>query len=488
MDNRIRKFVYQIRGRLREQQIVTNLIKFVSYGLIAAVILSLISMVVPFYYAVPIAAGIVIFFFLAGIMIGMRKTPSPMKAALQADAKGHKEKISTAFYLVGKEDPFSTLQKRDALKIMDHFLIRKEFPLRISLKRALLVLGLALIFGISIRIDTPARRQANVQHDVSKEAKEEIARLEKVEKQLQENENLPAEAVGEIEKQLEQAKRELAEADSREELKKAEERITKKMEMASEDIKDKTVSEILGDAAKESRTSMENRDSELAQQAQKAMEKAENGSRSDKKEAYDKLSELADRLGDESLKEAAESYKDSSYSTSEYAKVSRTLDQTLQELQEAAISDYADIGDLQDGEAQFFMQGDSDDNPGQDGFGVLGQGEGDSPNEDNLAGKSSGDGWSKGSENGQEGPRRIHESITVPDGEIGNDENLTGKANSNGNNTNAQSNQSSAWSGNKISYGQVSGNYKEKAYKKVDGSNYPSKLKDRIKNYFNGLN
>lgn len=487
MDNRIRKFVYQVRARLREQQIITNLIKLVGYGLIVAVILSLVSMVVPFYYAIPVATGIVSLFFLAGICIGLRKTPSPMKAALQADAKGHKEKISTAFFLAGKEDPFSTLQKRDALKIMDTFSIRKEFPLKVSIKRALLVLGLALIFGISSRIDTPARQQANTQHDVAKEAKEEIARLEKVEKQLKENENLPVEEVEEIEKQLEQAKRELAEANSREELKKAEERITKKMEMASEDIKDKTLSEILSDAAKENRTSMENKDSELAKEAQEAMEKAENGSRSDKKEAYERMSELADRLGNESLKEAAESYRDSSYSSAEYAEASRTLDQTLQELQEAAV-DYADINDLPDGEAQAFTQGEPSDNANQDGLGVLGQGDSDSQNGKKLVGKSSGDGWDRGSETGQEGARRINESITVPDGEIGNDGNLTGKANSNGDNTKAQSNQSSAWSGNKVGYGQVSGTYKEKAYKKVDGSNYPSKLKDRIKNYFDGLN
>lgn len=488
MDNRIRKFVYQVRARLREQEIITNLIKLAGYGLIAAVILSLISMIVPFYYAIPVATGIVIMFFLTGIFIGLRKTPSPMKAALQADAKGHKEKISTAFYLVGKEDPFSTLQKRDALKIMDNFLIRKEFPLQVSLKRALLVLGLALIFGISSQIDTPARQQASVQHDVAKEAKEEIARLEKVEKQLKENENLPVEEVEEIEKQLEQAKRELAEANSREDLKKAEERITKKMEMASEDIKDKTLSEILSDAAKESRTAMENRESELAKEVREAMEKAENGSRSDKKEAYEKMSELADRLGDESLKEAAESYKDSSYSSGEYAEAGRVLDKTLKELEDGSISDYADKNAQQDKEAQFFTQGEPNDNSNQDGVGVLGQGDNKSSDGAMLTGGSSGDGWNKGSEKGQEGARRINESITVPDGEIGEDEDLTGKANSNGNNTKAQSDQASAWSGNKVSYGQVSGSYKEKAYKKVDGSNYPSKLKDRIKNYFDGLN
>ena len=101
---------------------------------------------------------------------------------------------------------------------------------------------------------------------------------------------------------------------------------------------------------------------------------------------------------------------------------------------------------------------------------------------------SNGGGWNYGGRNGQEGERKTNEDITIPDGEVGNDDNLTGKANGNESSTKAKSNQSKAWSGNKVGYDEVSGKYKEKAYKKVNGSNYPSKMKERIKNYFDGLN
>lgn len=157
VDQRIRKFVYRVRGRLREQKIVDDLLMAAGIGLGIGVILSLISLFVPFYYAVPLAAGIVVFSFITGIMIGIKHTPAPMEAALLADAKGHKEKLSTAFYLKGKDDAFSMLQKKDAVAITESFQIRKEFPLRLPVKRALIVFGLAALFTISSLLKTPAR-------------------------------------------------------------------------------------------------------------------------------------------------------------------------------------------------------------------------------------------------------------------------------------------------------------------------------------------
>ena len=56
MDLKIKQFVYRVRARLKEQQIITNLIKYVGIGLSVGLLLSFISMVIPFYYAVPVAA------------------------------------------------------------------------------------------------------------------------------------------------------------------------------------------------------------------------------------------------------------------------------------------------------------------------------------------------------------------------------------------------------------------------------------------------
>ena len=70
MDSRIKRFVYRVRARLREQLIIDNLIKFAGIGLLIAVIISLISLVVPFYYAILVAAAIAAGYILAAQLMG----------------------------------------------------------------------------------------------------------------------------------------------------------------------------------------------------------------------------------------------------------------------------------------------------------------------------------------------------------------------------------------------------------------------------------
>jgi hypothetical protein len=77
--------------------------------------------------------------------------------------------------------------------------------------------------------------------------------------------------------------------------------------------------------------------------------------------------------------------------------------------------------------------------------------------------------------------------VTIPKGELGDDENLTGKANGNDTSKKQKSKESATWAGDKVSYGSVSAQYKEKAYKKVNGSNYPGSMKEKIRHYFDGL-
>lgn len=502
LDNKIRQFVYKVRGRLREQKIINYLINTVGIGLGIGIMISVISLFVPLYYAVPAAVLIEGFSFMAGIVIGICKTPTPMQAALMADAKGYKEKLSTAFYLRGKEDSFSMLQKRDAVRITEAFQIRKEFPLQLPLKRSLLVFGLAVLFVISSLLETPARDNAVVKHEVNKEVKEEIAKLEKVEKSIKKNAEISSEEVKDVEKQLENAKKELEETQSKEELKKAKERIQKKMEMAGEKTDNKALSQTLSQAVKEAKDSEMSKQKKLAKEALEALEKAEKGSRKDKKEAYEKLKKLAQAFGDESLQKAAEEYKESDYSENDYADAKKALNDTLnnradnnQNLANNS-SNNANRNSSQNSSSGKNQKSSGSNNNSQNSSGQSNNAQtgnqqgnsGQAANNGQKSNRGSSPGWNKGSENGKEGPQKTDESITVPDGEIGDDENLTGKANGNNNSTKEKASQSKTWSGNKVSYGQVSGEYKKKAYKKIDGSNYPGKLKDKIRDYFDGLN
>lgn len=515
MDLSIKKFVFRIRRRLREQSIINDLLLLVIIGLLVALIISIISLAVPFYYALFVSAGIIVLSFVAGIMIGVKKTPTPMEAALKADAKGYQEKISTAFFLSGKSDVFSCLLKKEVLDIEKRFVVRKEFPLYISWKHVVGLVILAVLFTVSSLTDTPAKEKALTQHDVKEEVKDEIAQLEKVEKTIAEQKEISQSELAEVKKQMEAAKGELSEAETKEELKKASERIAKKMEQKSEKTENRTLSETLNRAAQEAKDRISERDRELAEAAKKALKQAEDGTNKDKQEAFQKLKDLAESLGDEELEQAAEDYKASQYSDSDFAKAQNALNNAVSK-QANSLEDYASqnansnnnsnnnhnaaqsaqtsgqatvsSGNHQNGTQSVANAGQSNNNGSQGKNGAGQSGNGNNSGTGSSGGSGAGGGWNYGGKNGHEGAAKMEENITVPDGELGEDENLTGKANGNESSTKAKSNQANTWSGNKVNYGQVSGKYKNKAYKKINGANYPGKLKDKIRNYFEGLN
>ena len=50
LDSKIRKFVYRVRSRIREQLVINNLMKAVAIGMLVALTISLVALMVPFYY------------------------------------------------------------------------------------------------------------------------------------------------------------------------------------------------------------------------------------------------------------------------------------------------------------------------------------------------------------------------------------------------------------------------------------------------------
>lgn len=423
MDARIKQFIYRVRNRIRKQFIIDNLIKFVEGGMLIAVILSLIALVVPFYYAIVVAALVLVASFLMGIIWGVKKTPKPMKAALLVDAKGYQEKISTAFYLQGKEDVFSSMQKKDAMKIIDQFHIEKEFSIRIAWKRVGIFLLLTVVFVISSLLDTPAKQEALVKHDVKKEAKERIDHLEKLEKELDKKTELEEKDVAMIKEEIESAKKELQAVESYEELEKVQAQTNQRMEMASREVKDETLKEMLENTVKD------------MEEVEEAEEERQN------------------------LKKTTENRNNTDYATAN-----------------ANAQNNNQSGNQNNGSQRQGNSAQGNDEQNSNGQGRHMAGDEASDNQD-VSGMDYSNQYGKDSLQNQE------EDTTTSSDELSGDD----KARMD-NDNNQKSNQEQIWSGDKVNYDEVSGEYKEKAYKKVNGSTYPSKLKDKIKNYFDGLN
>ena len=505
-----------------EQAVVDKVFVSLIAGLFLAVLLSVISLLIPFYYAIPIGIGAVLLALVIGIVWGVRRTPSLERSALAVDAKGNKERVITALGLAGREDTFSILQKTDALKVIEGFKIKNEFPLKLSLKKCGVFVMFAIIFGITGMLDTPARQLAVTRYEVKKEAAEETDKLEKLQKELDKSDKLTAVEKEELNRQLEQSKQDMRRAESVEDLKKAEDRITKKLEMDAENIEDISAKKLLADAVEQNKADQARRVEEAMNEALDAMDKVESGDKKSKRDAYEKLKKLAETTGDESLKRAANEYKNSDYSNNDYLAANQAL-QNAQDSMET--SDIADNSNEQSNSGQDSSEsgqqrdnysksnedskneGESDANSGSKNSQNVGDSSGSGSDSDNDKrtdnssgsgtgsdkgagngnGSGSGSGWNKGSKNGLEGQAKVKENVTIPDGTVGDDANLSGKANSNDTSSKQKTNQANTWSGNKVSYGQVSGEYKDRAYKKVNGSGYPAKMKKKIRNYFDGL-
>ena len=551
MDSKILNFVKKVRGRLKEQTVIDGIMISVVIGLSLSLVVLISSLWISMYYAIPISVGMVLLSFAVGIVVGIRKAPTLEQAALRADAKGYKEKFVTALMLVGKDDAFSRMQKQDAVKNMEVFQIKKEFPIRLSLKKCLVLTVLVLVFGITAMLDTPAKRLAITMHDVKKDSLAEIEKLERLKKEISKVEKLSDKEKTEIKEQIDLTAQEMRTAKSYEELKKAEDIITKKLEMKAANMENVKAKNALEKTVSDNKASQAKKVENAMKEAESAMKNANSEDEKDKRDAYEKLNKLAEISGNDALKKVAENYKKSDYSNSDYLAANQALQDAKDEMKKSDIADNSGNpngqqenqnsgqqsnqsqngnGSQQGNQSQngnsgqqsnqsqngnSSQQGNQSQNGnsgqqgnqsqngnnaqqsnqnqngngsqngdgGQNGLGNTGSGNGSG----NGNGNGSGPGWNRGSKNGSERGAKTNEDVTIPDGSIGDDDNLSGKANGNGSSIRQKSSQADTWAGNKVSYGQVSGEYKEKAYKKVDGSNYPGKMKEKIRDYFDGL-
>ena len=491
-DQIIWKFVHKVRRRIGGQVVRRTLCDVACIGLVLACGISFFSLFVPFYYAVYVESIVLGSAVFVGIGLGIHRVPTLEQAALWADDKGYQEKITTAFGLRGKEDPFSMLQKQDAVAVIANLSVAKLFPFKISVQRVIVLLLLAVLLAGGNLLDSPSRQYAREHHAVQVEVKKETAKVEKVERQLTNKESVSETEIAKVQNQLEQTKKELAKAESAKELQQVKERYLKKMQQTAEQTTDTKLRKALQKQAKQIEREQEEQKKKLARDAKQAMEQAKDGKGKEQKLAYDKVKEYAQTNGLEELETQIEEYKQSDYSEADYVKANATLTRSLQNTDRASrlTQKNAKSPDKRESNSGTRMQKDSNsESRTGKGNSANGNSKGRSNNgTGSNGGNQSGSGWNRGSDMGQEGNRKTTDTVTIPEGTLGEDDNLTGKVDDSGQMQKSKADQANAVAGNKVDYSKVSAEYKQKAYKQVDGASYPAKLKKQIRNYFDGLN
>lgn len=326
-DRTIRKFVYKVRRKLRRQKVFGALCSSLFAGLLVAAVISGVSLCIPLYYADMIELVSIGISVCVGVICGIYRTPSLQQAALAADALGYQEKISTALYLQGKDDMFSRLQRKDALDAVRQIEIRKAFPLKVSKRKIGSLVLIAVVFAISCMVDSPVRETAKQQHELRREVKEEIAKVNKVQKKIK---DVSSKEAKQLDKQLEQIKEELTKVDSQESLQKTKERSVKKLQQTAQGLKDSTLRNRLQAMTEQAQKEQEEQKRNMAEDAAKAFEQAKDGSKKEKDAAYEKVKKYAQTNGNRNLEKKIQDYKDSGYSDADYVRAGAALDEAVE--------------------------------------------------------------------------------------------------------------------------------------------------------------
>lgn len=219
-DREIKTALQPAWKRLQRQHFMVSLFRGLAVAMLATLLLLAYSFLRPWadttYYCL-VVAGIII---LATVVLALISRPGLWEAACQVDAKGLKERVTTALELSNSvsDNPMQRLQREDALRHLREVDAAATFPLQIPRRegKILLVLtGFLLLLNV---IPNPWQGEVNRQMAVRQEIAQQQKQVEKVKKELaKKNEKAPSAKREEGIKALEDLQQKLGSAKKQEE-------------------------------------------------------------------------------------------------------------------------------------------------------------------------------------------------------------------------------------------------------------------------------
>ena len=494
-DRVILRFVDRVRLRLNRDCLWKYFLISAVAGLGVWTLINSVALIRPIYGAVlygAVACGIIL---LAGMICAVIKFPDRKRAALAADSKGLKERVTTALELMGDDDIFSKIQKDDTIKAIRLFDIKKNFPFILRGKWLIGICVCIIAVAFTGLCDSAAKQEAIRRHHIKELAETKKEELEeKLEDLLEENKLTEAQKE-EMKELLEQALKELKNAQSEAGIEKAEERLLTKLEQQ------------LDKSYEEQAQAIDNLSQSLKQLEQAALSKEET------EELLKELAELAEQLDDEKLAELAEQLKNE-FDAGEIS--AGSINQTASQLAKLSGNAQAMLSNNgqqsgNSGQNQGNNSGQGEGGTGSEGSGEgsgsgsggSGEGSGSGSGGSSTGGSSSsgsggsgtggsgqgGTGWNTGSNTGAEREANLSgERVMISDKLASDNSNITGKPSGDGESQQTQSGPTVTWSGIEVEYGQVIAEYTNQAYAGLEKSNIPDSMKDIVKDYFTELN
>ncbi len=446
----IRKYlitqIRKCRNRINLARLIDCGIVFAAAGGVPGMICELVSLVRPFYYAHLAAALCFGLGLLAGAGYALYRWSDLEAAARRLDSFGLEERMVTAYELLdrGAEtgDVWVQLQRQDAFEHYNRARAGIRIPLWPDKRHVLaLVLSAVIVAGLGF-VPSPVREQAQLRHQVQKEAEEEQKHLEQLMDALKgvDMESMTEEQrmrMQELLEAMQRSREELAQADTWESLGLARERLDYKYQQA-------------GQSLAQLASQMENPGAAGIASAQAlARAAAQNGA---------DLSQVS-------------------------------LDGA--HLSPGQTGDSGENGGAMgiNGNASNGTGGNGNGNGagGNAGSGVGGSGSGGGGN-----GNGSGEGVGSGQGNGIGGGRgtgssnAAHDYVSIPN-EIADDSSLIGQKDGDQDSDYFRQQNGLAWEGDHVDYNSVISQYTNRAYEGISMGRYPSGMESVIREYFENL-
>jgi len=528
VDKEIMAFIKKIKLRIH----LNIIINYIIWGIIAALLcgaaVSISALLLPLYKVYLIVLKLVVLGAGIALLIGLTRIPKNYKAARTADSLGLKERIITSLELIGKEDMFAALQKKDTLSKLKELDYKSKIKFKINRKQIALFIVFVFIITATNFIPTKAKDKAEQKYKFNITQEEKIASIEKVEKNIKKNSTLKEEDKKELLDNLASLKKEIKEAKDLSEI----DNSLTKFQMKTDEIKNKYKENDLNNVA--SGLSRNNYTNNLAN----AIE------RGDKEEIAREISNLPQNIqgaNEEEQKKIAKDFSDTAKNT-EDSELKKSLNDMAEKLASNNPEKFKDLAnslnsfkdsvnktmdnkyaknELKDIQSNFMPENKVAENQQQQN--QSGQ-TGNNPQSDNQQGQNGSNAGSQSQNGNNEQGQKSGGNSENPENKSGDNENKSGDSGKEGQNSGSSNNSSKTGNGDKGSSGltktengkasqgedvylppppadsktstennkpqdlsKVIGKYKEKAYENMNSYVIPEAMKDIIKSYFTSL-
>lgn len=516
-DLEIKRFLKRVMHRDWKQQALLLLGLYGIVGSALCLLMQIVTLFVPFYYGGLMGGFLFLGALLAGAIHLLCRLAGEQKAARLADKAGLAERVSTSLEGRGKDSPIWVMQRLDTCQKIRGFSLKERMPYVLPWRQYVVTGSMLFLAFICFLFPSATKDEAKRKHVLAETVEKAEAEADKVKEQLekqQEDGKLSAESRKKIEKALDTALKEMKDADDKQEISEAKERLETKLlrdlpqEMSKETAE--SLQPFVQDMNLAALAEYQQKLSELAKSNQavaEAMDElkdlGEQLSSAEQNQLLDELSKLAQNgtLDSGQLSSALQNLQNANaqYASLSIQKNSQSASQQ-QNGNNSGQNDNAqnndgqnDGGDTSTGEnSQSGNQGGADGQNSQSGNAGGNNGQNGGAGQNNAGGNSqgtggNGGGMNRGSANGMERENTSGdaETVWIPDS-TGDDDNLTGQKTGSSKNR-IQTKEGPARAGQKANIGSVSGQYSRKAYSKLNKQNVPESKQELVKKYFSGL-